>query len=432
MHQFFPGVFFNFETVRILGMARYGGADVAEVLEAVGKIKHSSAESWHDAWEEQAEKALAIAKEARACGNRTAARRALLRAANYTRASGYMFTGDGSLSPDPRTLSISEKSASIFHQATQLFDHPVKRLQIPYEDMTLEGYIYLPSHENRIGGKIPIVIANNGADSTQQEIYFIHPAAGPELGYAVVTFDGPGQGLALHRDGLRMRPDWETVTGAVLDHLESIAGEQPELELDLDRVAIAGASLGGYFALRAAADPRVKAVVAIDPVYDLWDFAMKHVNQTFLSAWGSGWISDGVVDAIVGTLMRLNFQSRWELTLMGNLYGLRFPSQIMRTMKKYTLKSAAGSNDPTNSYLEKVRCPAFVTGAGKSLYLDVNDHTSRVYNGLTHQTPAEKHLWLATSPADGGLQAKIGAVELCNQRVFCFLDHTFKVHRQEL
>ncbi|PGH16792.1 hypothetical protein AJ80_05107 [Polytolypa hystricis UAMH7299] len=432
MHQFFPGVFFNFETVRILGMARYGGADVAEVLEAVGKIKHNDPESWHEAWEEQAEKAQAFAKDARASGNRDAARRALLRAANYTRASGYMFTGEGSLSPDPRTLPISESASSIFREATRLFDNPVQPLQIPYDGQTLEGYLYLPSQASRVAGKIPILIANNGADSIQEEIYFIHPAAGPQLGYAVVTFNGPGQGLALHRDGLRMRPDWEVVTGAVLNHLESLSVAQPEVGLDLERIAVAGASLGGYFALRGATDSRIKAVVAIDPVYDLWDFAMKHVNQTFLSAWGNGWISDGVVDSIVGTMMRLVFQSRWELTLMGNLYGLRLPSQIMRTMKKYTLRSATGNKGTADSYLDGVRCPALVTGAGKSLYLDVDDHTSRVYNGLTHQQPGAKQLWIATSPSEGGLQAKIGAVELCNQRVFHFLDQQFGIHRPGL
>ena len=413
-------------------MTRYGGADVAECLEAVGKIKHNDPESWHDAWEQQAEKAETLAKHARGGGNRVAARRALLRAANYTRASGYMFTGLGALHPDPRKLPISLKAAALFHDATRLFDHPVRRLEIQYNGEKLEGYLYLPSPSSRVPGNIPVLIANNGADSTQQEIYFIHPAAGPGLGYAVVTFDGPGQGLALHRDAIRMRPDWETVIGAVLDHLEALAREQPSLDLDLNRIAVAGASLGGYFALRGAADPRIKAVIAIDPVYDLWDFAMKHVNKTFLSAWTAGWISDGVVDTIVGGMMWLAFQSRWEITLMGNLFGFGLPSRIMHTMKQYTLRSTSGNKKGESTYLDRIKCPALVTGASNSLYLDVDDHTSRVYNNLTNQSPNEKQLWVATSPAEGGLQAKIGAVELCNQRVFQFLDGHFGIHRQSL
>jgi hypothetical protein len=49
MDHFFKGIFFDFETVRVLGMAPHGGADVAEVLEAVGKIKDEDANSWERA-----------------------------------------------------------------------------------------------------------------------------------------------------------------------------------------------------------------------------------------------------------------------------------------------------------------------------------------------------------------------------------------------
>lgn len=433
MFKFFPNDFFNFETIRILGMTRYGGADVAEVLEAVGKIKQDNPESWHVAWAEQAERATGFAQEALDSGHRTAARRALLRATNYTRASGYMFTGDGALSPDPRTLSISEDAANLFRRATHLSENPVHELQIPFEKTTLRGYLFLPNPSQRVPGKIPILISNNGADSIQEEIYFIQAAAGPELGYGVVTFDGPGQGLSLHRDGLRMRPDWETVNSALLDHLEKLAEEEPELELDLNRIAVAGASLGGYFALRAAADPRVKSVIAIDPVYDLWDFAMRHVNKSFLSAWSKGWISDAAVDAVVGIMMRLAFQARWELTLMGNLYGVRRPSQIMQTMKEYTLRRKSKSDsDDEGSYLNDVHASVLVTGAGKSLYLDVDDHTTRVFRALKSQSPSEKQLWVAQNPGEGGLQAKIGAIELCNQKTFRFLDQQFGITRDSL
>lgn len=433
MFQFFSNEFFNFETIRILGMTRYGGADVAEVLEAVAKIKQDNPQSWYDAWSEQAERATRFALEAIESGNRTAARRSLLRAANYTRASGYMLTGDGALSPDPRTLSINSDAVDLFHRATKFFENPVHELSIPFEGKSLRGYLYLPPHSKRVAGKIPVLITNNGADSIQEEIYFIHAAAGPELGYAVVTFEGPGQGLALHRDGIRMRPDWETVVSALLDHLTQISETNKALDLDLDRIAVSGASLGGYFALRAAADPRIKSVIAIDPVYDLWDFAMRHVNKSFLSAWSNGWISDRTIDAVVGLMMRLSFQSKWELTLMGNLYGLRRPSQIMKTMKLYTLKSFAKEDHvESGSYLDSVAASAFVTGAGKSLYLDVDDHTSRVFKAFKDQDSKKKQLWIAESPGEGGLQAKVGALELCNQKTFRFLDQQFGISRDVL
>lgn len=313
MHQFFPGIFFNFETVRILGMAPSGGAELAECLEAVGKIKDNDAESWHAAWAEQALKVEALAEQARKSGDRAAARNALLRSSNYTRASYYMMTGGGPLVPDPRMLPIIEKSVGLFREATQFFDHEgVIPLEIPFGKKSLPGYLYLPPPWRRLpGGKLPIVIANGGADGLAEEIYFLAPAAALELGYAAVTYEGPGQGLTLHRDGLRFRPDWEVVASAVIDHLEAVAAKQPELGLDLDRVAVWGASLGGYFALRAAAnDQRLKACIAIDPVHDLWDFATTQVPKSFLKAWERGWIGDGTVDAVIGLVMRLAFQMK--------------------------------------------------------------------------------------------------------------------------
>lgn len=64
MHQFFKGPFFNFESVRLLGTARYGGAEVAEVLEAIGEIQDNDPASWHEAWAQQANNAESLAIQA--------------------------------------------------------------------------------------------------------------------------------------------------------------------------------------------------------------------------------------------------------------------------------------------------------------------------------------------------------------------------------
>jgi len=431
MHQFFPSVFFNFETVRVLGMAPSGGAELAECLEAVGKIKDNDAESWHAAWAELASKTEALAKEALLAGDTAAARNALLRSSNYTRASYYMMTGGGPLSPDARLLPLLQKSVDLFREATKLFDeNGVVSLEIPFEGHTLPGYLYIPPSWRRLpDGKLPIVIANTGADGLSEEIYFLGPAAALERGYAAVTYEGPGQGLTLHRGGLRFRPDWEVVVSAVLDQLERVAEKQPELGLDLERVAIWGASLGGYFALRAAAgDARLKACIAIDPVHDLWDFATTQVPKSFLGAWERGWIGDGAVDAVIGFIMRLAFQMKWNITITGTMFGETRPSHILRAMKAYTLRLPQGGN-----LLHRIQSPVLVTGASKSLYLDVSEHTTAVYNGLKGlKEGQEKQLWVAETPGEGGLQAKVGALALCNQRVFRFLDQQFGIVRKSL
>ncbi|KAK1960817.1 alpha/beta hydrolase [Colletotrichum sublineola] len=426
MHHFFKGQFFDFEVCRILGTAVYGGADVAEVLEAVGQIKDGNPDSWNRAWKTQAERALALAEEALKSGDRVAARNAYLRGSNYTRASGYMLTGDGPNRPHPRQRAVVEEVQTHFRKAVALMDGPVLCLDIPYQYgacKSLPAYLYLPPPERRLPGKIPILIMGGGADALQEELYYMYPAAGPDLGYAVLTFEGPGQGITLRRHDTKMRPDWEVVGGAVLDFIEELADYRPELELDTSRIGYAGASLGGYFALRVAADPRIKACVALDPLYSFWDFAMAHVSPAFIGAWEAGWLSDGIVDSCVGVMLALSFQMRWELSVAGTFFGQTSPARIMKEMKRYTLKGG---------YLKRIRCPVLVSGAAQSLYLEASHHTMRVYNELTGVAEADKELWMTATPGQGSLQAKMGALQLANQKTFKFLDEKLKIERPKL
>lgn len=314
MHQFFKSTFFNFEAVRILGTAPFGGADIAECLDAIGQIQDNDPNSWHRAWAAQAERAEALAEDASRVGNKVEARRAFLRASNYFRASGYMFN-DRPQSPDARVLPIAERVVKNFKNATKFFDSDVHTLEIPFNGYSLPAYLYLPLRRDRLSGKIPLLVNTGGADSVQEELYCIYGVSGPALGYGVLTFEGPGQGIVLRRHKLHMQPDWEYVTSKVLDHLFNFSEKHPELQLDLDRVAIAGASMGGYYALRGASDSRFKACVSIDPFYDMWEFATHHISPAFIGAWTSGWVSDAVVDRTISFLSKLAYQLKWEVNV---------------------------------------------------------------------------------------------------------------------
>lgn len=459
MHHFFKSEWLDFETIRILGTAPHGGADVAEVLEAVGEVKNSDPAQWQAAWATQAQRAEALAVEASRTGDITSARQAYLRASNYTRASGYMLVGDGPDQPDPTLVFNVEKVGQLFRKAAALFDHPVHFLNFPYDDgPPLPAIIYLPPPSRRLLGKIPILISNGGADALQEELYYMHPSLGPNLGYAVVTFEGPGQGIVLRKHNCKMRPDWEVVIKHVIDGIEAFASSHPTAELDLERIAVAGASLGGYFALRAAAgEKRLKACVALDPIYSMWDFATAHVSPAFIGAWGRGWLSNGIVDRLIGLMMKFSFQMRWEVCLSGTFYGLRSPAEIMLEMKKYTLASASFANDHKHNYLngesntnntddkdgsdnndssilETVTCPVLVSGAAKSLYVDADHHTMKAYHALTglKASVGDKQVWMSGSPGEGALQAKMGALQLANQRTFAFLDDKLGVRRRGL
>lgn len=414
MHCFFQSTFFNFEFLR------FGGAEVAECLQAAA---NNDPDSWHRAWTAQAEEAAARAQEVLMASDFVSTRRAFLRASNYFRASGYMFN-DGPTTPNPHVLPIAARTIDHFGQAVLLLDTKAQSVEIPFERRLLPGYLYLPPSHRRAKGKIPVLIHLGGADSIQEELYYVYAATGPDLGYAVLTFDGPGQDIILRRDKQYMRPDWEVVVAAVLDWLSAFCAQHPELELDTDRIGVAGSSMGGYYALRAAADPRVRACVSIDPFYDMWDFAVHHILPALINWWRAGWIPTALLNGAVELASRLSFQTRWEVDLARWFFGVKTPTDTLLEMRKYTLKRPDGS-----SLLKRVHCPVLVSGAAESLYLKTQADTFKVYNALDHVPESKKSVWIAKEPEDGGLQAKIGAIGLLAQRTFQFLDEQLSVDR---
>jgi dienelactone hydrolase len=141
-----------------------------------------------------------------------------------------------------------------------LLEPAIEPVEIPFEGTTLPGYLYrgVPS-----GVPSPTLVAHNGFDGGAEEMHFFGAAAAAERGFTVLTFDGPGQPGTLHRRGLAFRPDWENVVAPVLDFALKLP------EVDRERVALLGVSMGGVLAPRAAAfERRLAAVIAWDGVYD--------------------------------------------------------------------------------------------------------------------------------------------------------------------
>lgn len=77
-----------------------------------------------------------------------------------------------------------------------------------------------------------------------------------ERGYHLLLLDGPGQGESL-LNNLYYRFDWEKVITPVVDFALTLAC------VDKDKIALYGASMGGYLAPRAVAfEPRINACIA--------------------------------------------------------------------------------------------------------------------------------------------------------------------------
>jgi len=264
-----------------LGYAR------AEDLEKAGK-KISSFDDWKSEMLRRAEKALA--------DNR------LMNAASYYRAAEFYTFPD-----DPDKEPLYDRFSELFHRAFE--NHEFKRLDVPYGAGRLPAMVVEAEGESR-----GTIVMHGGYDSFIEEFYSLmrYFAA---AGIRAVGFDGPGQGAARRKHGLMMDFKWEKPVGAVLDHLGA------------EDATLIGLSMGGYFALRAAAfEPRVKRVIASGHAYDY----MKIVPAP--AVWLMRFFRDhlpGFTNKLSRWKMRKGGMEAWNISHMMYILGVDEPTDAL-------------------------------------------------------------------------------------------------------
>ncbi len=385
---------FSFETLRAAGFANYGGADLGEIIVTAGAIPEGDENAWHRAWKATAQRVHQLGQESLAGGHHVSAREALLRASNYYRTAEF-FRREAPAS-DPEVLDLSRRSRDSFLSAMTLFDFGFEAVDIPYEDTTLPGYLYLVDDSKT---PRPTIVYTSGYDSTLEESYFAIAAAALARGYHVLAVDGPGQGAALREQHLVLRPDWEAVLTPVLD----FALNRPEIAPE--RVALFGYSLGGYLVARAAAfDTRVAALILDDGIYD-FHTAISRALPPFVSAW----IDDGndaAANAVMTMLMTHSTELRWALRNGLWVMGRDTLADVPRAFRDYTLAGVA----------ERITSPVLVLDAESDQFL--KGEPQRAAAAMTNAS-----VTLVTMPASEGAgeHCHMGAMARAHQTIFDWL-----------
>jgi dienelactone hydrolase len=212
---------------------------------------------WCAEWGETARRYEAIAEAAEARGEAQTAGEAWVRASLCWHFGKFVFMEDLA-----EQRAAHDRTVECFRRGMKSLDPPAERVEIPYGQHRLAGILRRPDGAARP----PVVVMVPGLDSVKEELqptaeYFLR------RGLATLAVDGPGQGEAEY--DLPIEPAYERPVGAILDWIET----RPDL--DADRAGFYGISLGGYYALRAAAhEARLKAVVGNAGPFtfgDLWD-----------------------------------------------------------------------------------------------------------------------------------------------------------------
>ena len=387
---------FSFELLRAIGYTVYDGADIGECLATAARIKEGDFESWHTEWTRTAQRVQKIAEDCVAGDHTISARKAYLRASNYYRVAEFFLHTDPS---DPRLLTTWQASRDCFAQAASRFMFPCEAVEIPYEGTTLPGYFYRVDDSDT---PRPTLIITGGFDSILEELYFFGAPAALEHGYHCLTFDGPGQGRVIRQQSLPYRPDWEAVVSPVVEYALS----RPEI--DPNHLALMGVSLGGYLAPRAAAfEPRIKALIAYDGVFDGFSTVESMMPSALLSVLEHS--PTQVIDSVLQVISTLNPGMRWSLSNGMWTYNVATPRAFLSKLKEYTLEGC----------VKQIACPTLVLAGEKDHFYpgqpeQLYEHLScpKTFICFTTEEGAEEHV-------------QAGAMTLLHQRLFDWLDETW-------
>jgi len=208
-------------------------------------------DEWCSAWCDGAQEHLTLGEDAVSQGRHLSAGEFFARAATYFHFAKFLFVHD----PD-QAKAAHDRAVDALNRATPLFLPPGSREEIAFEGSTLVGLFRTP----HLHGPHPTVILIPGLDSTKEEFREVERTF-LDRGMATFALDGPGQGEAEWT--LPIRPEWEDVGAAVIDHLSSMS------EVDAARIGVWGVSLGGFYAARmASAGLAIKATIALAGPYD--------------------------------------------------------------------------------------------------------------------------------------------------------------------
>jgi cephalosporin-C deacetylase-like acetyl esterase len=212
-------------------------------------------------------------------------------------------------------------------------------VRVPYENGAwMDAYFVTPKGSK---DQVPAVIAFGGLDEFKDELLHEMPKHALPRGLSLLLVDLPGQGGTLRRQGLVNRFDTEVPIGRCVDYLISRG------DVDRERIAVYGASLGGYYAPRAACfDDRISAVVSDGAIWNHERLA----RRLFVSDPES----------------HLGLLEKW-------VFGVETVEAVAEKSKQFRL----------DGVLERLKCPYLITHGGADwLGLDVAQESLRY--GMRH------------------------------------------------
>ncbi|MFI0714351.1 alpha/beta hydrolase family protein [Streptomyces inhibens] len=368
---------------------------MGEVLTAASATADGDGEAWVSTWATLARRVREQAQKCAAHGRTISARDAFLRAAGYFGTA--LVAVDACADPEARLRELFAEHRDCFDRFAAAWEPPAERITIPYEDISLPGYLVGPP--GRSGRPLPTMIVNNGSDGPISAAWTLLGAPAVARGYRALLFDGPGQQSMLFEHGVTFRPDWEKVITPVTDFLAARG------DVDARRMVLAGISQAGYWVPRALAfEHRIAAAVADPGVIDVAENWWHSLGPELRGLWDSGdrETFDRVMHEALEQDPALAAMWRWR----ANPYGILSPFDLLTAVSRYTVEPVA----------HQITTPLLITDPdGEHFWPGAS---RRLYDAL----PGPKEV-VRFSEAEGAhLHCEPMGRALFEQRVFDWLD----------
>ena len=207
---------------------------------------------------------------------------------------------------NPKRIAWVERKRACYDKFIQFARRPIERVGLPFAGKTLTAIFHLPPGM-KAGEKVPCILYIPGMDGCKED----NPMQGDpylERGIAVFSIDGPGQGET-RAGGIKCTAsNYEEAGKVACDYLV----KRPEI--DGNRLAIMGSSMGSYWGPRvAAAEPRFKALavsgVCVEPgQYTIFNTASPTFKLNYM--YMSGYDDEAAFDEFAKTLSLKGVASR--------------------------------------------------------------------------------------------------------------------------
>ena len=235
-----------------------------------------------------------LAREAEKAGHEVEAREHYYIAATfYTNAMWAIYEDN-----NPKRIAWGERRRACYDKFIQFAGRPIERVELPFEGKLLAALLHLPPRM-KAGEKVPCILYIPGMDGVKEDNpLYADPFL--ERGIALFSMDGPGQGETRARGIKCTASNYADAGKLACDYLV----KRPEI--DANRLAIMGSSMGSYWGPRvASAEARFKACavsgVCVEPgQYTIFNTASPTFKLNYM--YMSGYDDEAAFDEFAKTL----------------------------------------------------------------------------------------------------------------------------------